>query len=97
MFAGRNEMGRSGRFAAALAIATAWCAPGLVQAEQMSPNGDEPAGHNISAYDYQITSDGKLIRLKMESVKGERVYSSFIDGAVIASVRIPDAPSQMSD
>jgi hypothetical protein len=93
MLKGESEMGRNHGFAA-LAIAAALCAPRLVQADQLSPR---PAGHDISAYDYQITSDGKHVRLKMESVKGERVYSSFVDGALIASARIQEASQKTGD
>jgi hypothetical protein len=54
-------------------------------------------GQNISSYDYTISNAGKQIRLKMESIKGERVYSSFVDGVLIASARMPEASDKTGD
>ena len=63
----------------------------LARAAQVSPAEDKSASmrHAPSAYDYLLSSGTKQVRLKMENIGGEKVYSSFVDGVLIANGRIP--------
>jgi hypothetical protein len=44
-----------------------------------------------ASYDYTLSNGSKQFRLKMESVGNEKVYSSFVDGVLIANARVPIA------
>ena len=79
-----------------LAVATLMLsAAQLVHAEGLSPAEDKSGSmkHALSAYDYMVSTGSKQVRLKMESVGGDKVYSSFIDGTLIANVRVPEVVS----
>src|SRR5262245_32409321 len=68
----------------------------IAHAIEVSPpdekSGAKTQAQGISGYDYMRSSGAKQVRLKMENVGNEKVYSSFIDGVLVANARVPMAP-----